>query len=217
MPRGLAAVGRAVLGPAARSLAALGPAAFGMAALGLALGVAACDRSESPRRPTLAEQRRAGFHAGPRDVMVYFARPESCAVSGFARHVAGDTPVAVVRAALDSLLAGPHDDERAAGWISAIPDTAETRRHLTSHRAFHLEAGHDGGPVEIRDLRELPDGTLLVDFTAPMRAYDHGRTEEMPLRLCSLMRQLDSTVGQFGWWAGTRYAIEGESKAAFQP
>ncbi|MCA9750847.1 MAG: hypothetical protein KC591_01535, partial [Gemmatimonadetes bacterium] len=113
-----------------RRVAAIGRFAPVLMALGLALGVAACDRSESPRRPTLAEQRRAGFRAGPRDVMVYFARPESCAVSGFARRVDGDTPVAVVRATLDSLLAGPHDDERAAGWISAIPDTAETRRHL---------------------------------------------------------------------------------------
>jgi len=181
------------------------------------LGLAACDSAAPPDPPDRRAAARAAFEPGPREVLVFFARKDTCEIRGFPREVTGDSPLAVTRAALDSVLAGPHEDEREQGWVSAIPDSGETSRHYRSHNAFRLDPGHDGGPVALRALVEVEGGLLLADFTAPMRAYDFGRRESRSERLCSITRQVQDTALQFPWWNGVLLAIEGESKGAFQP
>jgi hypothetical protein len=191
--------------------------AVALLALLALLALAACDSASRSDAPDRRAPARAEFVPGPREVLVFFARKDTCEIRGFPREVTGDSPLAVTRAALDSLLAGPHADEREQGWISAIPDSGEASRHYRSHRAFDLDPGHDGSPVVLRELREVEGGLLLADFNASMRAYDHGRKAAMPARLCSITRQVQETVAQFPWWNGVMLAIEGESKGAFQP
>ena len=191
-----------------------GRAGVALALLVLA-GLAACESAPPPDPPDRRAAARAAFEPGPREVLVFFARKDACEIRGFPREVTGDSPLAVTRAALDSVLAGPHEDEREQGWTSAIPDSGETSRHYRSHKAFRLDPGHDGGPV-ICTLSEVEGGLLLADFAAPMRAYDFGRREARPARLCSITRQVQETVGQFPWWNGVLLAIEGETKGVFQ-
>jgi hypothetical protein len=192
-------------------------AATGAGILLLLGALAACDSAPPEDRPDRRAAERAAFVHGPREVLVFFARKDTCEIRGFPREVTGDTPLAVTRAALDSMVAGPRPDEAAEGWITAIPDSAEASRHLRSHRAFGLDPRHEGGRPALRDLRELEGGLLLCDFNAAVRAYDHGRRDAMPARLCSITRQVQETVGQFPWWNGVMLAIEGETKGEFQP
>jgi hypothetical protein len=178
----------------------------------LAIGLTACQGEPVDRYA----QARAEFEPGPHDVVVFFVEEGKCEARAFPRRVAGDSPLDVTRATLDSLLAGPHDDEIALGFRSAIPDPDESERHYHRHRVFDLDPGHVGGPVGIRELRELENGLLLLDFTPTMRAYDHGRSD-IGVRICGILRQVEETVGQFPWWSGVRIAIEGESKGILQP
>lgn len=157
------------------------------------------------------------FAPGPRDVSVYFARAGTCDVEAFPRTVDGATPLSVTRAVLDSLLAGPSPAEQERGFESAIPSAEESASHFQRHRVFDLNAGHNGGPVVILGLTEVENRVLLVDFSREMNAWHHGRDEELPGRLCAIMRQLERTVADLPWWSGVSVAIDGQTKGIFQP
>ncbi len=145
-------------------------------------------------------------------MQVYFARPDTCAVQPFAREVPGGTPLDVVRQALEALLAGPTAEEAALGFVSAIPDTLEVRRHRMRYMVFDYDAPHEGQRVAIRSLEPLEGGVLRVDFTKEMDAYDRGAT-----RVCTIVRQVQDTVTQFPEWKAVSIAVDGETQGILQP
>lgn len=150
--------------------------------------------------------------AGPRTVQVYFARPDSCAVQPFVREVPGGEPLEVVRQALEALLAGPTAEEAAQGFLSAIPDTLEVRRHRMRYMVFDYDAPHDGQRVAIRSLEPMAGGVLRVDFSREINAYDHGA-----VRVCTIVRQVRDTVTQFPEWKAVSIAVDGETRGILQP
>lgn len=149
---------------------------------------------------------------GPRTVQVFFALPDTCAVQPFARDVAGGTSLDVVRQALEALLAGPTAEEAALGFVSAIPDTLEVRRHRMRYMVFDYDAPHEGQRVAIRSLEPLEGGVLRVDFTREMNAYDRGA-----VRVCTIVRQVQRTVTQFPEWKAVSIAVDGETQGVLQP
>ena len=157
------------------------------------------------------------FTSGPREISVYFARAGTCDVEAFPRTVDGASVLSITRAVLDSLLAGPSEEEAERGFESAIPSSEEAAAHFKRHRVFGMPAGHDGGAVAILGLTELENRVLLVDFSREMNAWHHGRDAELPDRLCAIMRQLERTVDGLPWWNGVSVAIDGETKGIFQP
>lgn len=194
--------------------------AAGAFALGLGLGIGGCSGgggggggAEAPRSAPAAE----AFVPGPREVSVYFAKVGTCEVEAFTRTVDGASPLSVTRAVLDSLLAGPRAEEVERGFESAIPSTEEAASHFKRHQVFGRNPGHRGGAVAVQGLTELDGRVLLVDFTREINAWHHGRDEELPGRLCAIMRQLERTVADLPWWSGVSVAIDGETKGIFQP
>ncbi len=149
---------------------------------------------------------------GPRTVQVFFARPDTCAVQPFPREVPGGTPLEVVRQALEALLAGPTPEEAAQGFISAIPDSLETRRHRMRTMAFDHDPPHAGGRVAIQSIEELERGVLRVSFSREINAYDRGA-----VRVCTIVRQVQGTVTQFPEWTAVSIAVDGETRGVLQP
>jgi spore germination protein GerM len=149
--------------------------------------------------------------ATPRIVNVYFHREGDCDVHPFPRTVTAATPVDFARAALESLLAGPHEDEAAEGWISALPDSQRVRRHWQSHQAFGMDPGHDGTPLRLLELEDTGDRLLRANFSRSIEAYG-GKD-----RLCPLLRQIRETVRQFDDYAEVRIQVDGSSKGVLQP
>lgn len=145
-------------------------------------------------------------------MQVYFARPDTCAVHSFPREVPGGTPLEVVRQALEALLAGPTADEAAQGFISAIPDSLEARRHRMRYMVFDHDPPHEGHRVEIQSLEPLADGVLRVSFSKEINAYDRGA-----VRVCTIVRQVSATVTQFPEWTAVSIAVDGETRGVLQP
>ena len=149
---------------------------------------------------------------GTRSVFVYFPREGECDVHPFPRQVPDGDPLAVTRAALLALLAGPTPEEATQGYASAIPDTLDVLRHRMRYLAFDYDAPHHGKRVEIRSLAPGEDGVLTVDFSREINAYDRGAT-----RVCAIFREVQATVMQFPQWKGVRLAVEGKTEGILQP
>lgn len=149
---------------------------------------------------------------GPRAILVYFAEPDTCAVQGFPREVPAGPPLETVRAALGALLAGPTPEEAARGFVSAIPDSLEVQRHRMRYVAFGYDPPHDGRRVAIRSLEPLEGGVLRVDFSREINAYDRGA-----VRVCTIVKQVQSTVLQFPEWKAVSIAVDGRTKGILQP
>lgn len=175
-------------------------------AVALLRGVGGCGSPE-PRTPPASPP-----PSGPREVRVFFARPDTCAVQGFARTVPGGPALDVTRAALQSLLDGPDDAERAAGFVSAIPDSLEVQRHRMRYMAFGYDAPHHGRKVGIQTLEARADGVLYVSFSPELNAYDRGA-----VRVCTIVRQVQATVTQFPEWKAVRIAVDGKTEGVLQP
>jgi spore germination protein GerM len=150
--------------------------------------------------------------SGSREVLVYFARSDSCEVLPVRRVVAGGTPYAMLRATLDSLLAGPTPQEAAAGYRSAIPDSLEVLRHRMRHVTENRDSPHEGRRVEVQFVEPLPDGLVRVSFSKEINAYGGGAA-----RVCTIVRQVQETVMQFGEWRGVSIAVDGETRGVLQP
>ncbi|MFN8178739.1 MAG: GerMN domain-containing protein [bacterium] len=149
---------------------------------------------------------------GMRRVLVYFPHADSCDVQAFPREVPAGDSLAVVRATLQALLAGPTAEEAARGFHSAIPDTLEVLRHRMRYMAFHYDAPHLGKRVEIQKLEPRPGRILYVSFSKELNAYDRGA-----VRVCAIIRQLQATVRQFAEWKDVMIAIDGETDGILQP
>lgn len=171
------------------------------------------DETPEPRAVRPAPRPRARPQAsGPQDVVVYFAKGDSCAVQAVPRTVPAGTPIEVLRGTLEALIAGPTAEEAAAGFSSAIPDTLEILRHRMRHVTAQRDSPHEGRRVEIQFIEPLPDGLVRVSFSKEMNAYDHGAT-----RVCTLVRQIQETVKQFEEWKGVSIAIDRETEGVLQP
>lgn len=145
-------------------------------------------------------------------VLVYFPRPDSCEVHPFPREVPAGAPIDVVRAALDSLLAGPTAEERAQGFRSALPDTLEILRHRMRYVVANYDEPHKGRRVEIQKLEARPNHILYVSFSPEIKAYDRGAT-----RVCAIVRQVRETVRQFPEFKDVMIAIDGKTEGTLQP
>ena len=164
-------------------------------------------------RPAEREAPRATAAApGSRRISVFFPRADSCEVHPFPREVPDGDSLAVVRAALLALLAGPTAEEAAAGFRSALPDTLEILRHRMRYVTFGYDPPHAGKRVEIRSLEPQSGGVLRVDFSRELGAYDRGA-----VRVCAIVRQVQETVRQFEEWKAVRIAIEGKTEGILQP
>ncbi len=177
-----------------------GRSAAGAASLVLLLLVGCSGRDASPPAPV------------SREVNVYFHREGECDVQPFPRTVTAAQPIDFARAALESLLAGPHEDEVAQGFRSALPDSQTVRRHFQSHLAFGMDPGHDGGSLGILGVEEAGNRLLRVNFSREIEAYGDG--EE---RLCPLMRQIQATVRQFDEYTDVLIQVDGKSRGVLQP
>ena len=118
----------------------------------------------------------------------------------------------VVRAALDSLLAGPSAAEAAQGFRSAFPDTLEILRHRMRRVVAGDDQPHKGRHVEIQKLEVRANGILYVSFSPEINAYDHGAT-----RVCAIVRQVQETVRQFPQFKDVMIAVDGETEGTLQP
>jgi hypothetical protein len=147
-----------------------------------------------------------------RRVLVYFPHADSCDVRPFPREVPAGDSLAVVRATLEALLAGPTAEEAAQGFHSAIPDTLEVLRHRMRYMVFHYDAPHLGKRVEIQKLEPHPGRILYVSFSKELNAYDRGA-----VRVCAIIRQLQGTVRQFREWKDVMIAIDGKTEGILQP
>jgi spore germination protein GerM len=133
-------------------------------------------------------------------------------VQPFSREVPAGDSLAVVRATLEALLAGPTPEEAAQGFHSAIPDTLEVLRHRMRYVAFKYDPPHLGKRVEIQKLEPRPGGILYVSFSKELNAYDRGAT-----RVCAIIAQVEETVRQFREWKGAMIAIDDKTTGILQP
>ena len=156
-------------------------------------------------------------HAAPptpitREVKVFFLREAVCEVYPVSRIVTAARSVDLARAALESLVAGPTEEEVAGGYRSRIPDRDQVWRYRQSRLAFGQMSPYPGDEVRLLDVREMEHQLLWVNFSPELVAY--GRGED---RVCEVIRQIEATVQQFDEYRNVSIAVDGRHRGVLQP
>jgi len=147
-----------------------------------------------------------------REVKVFFLREAPCEVHPVGRTVTAALPVEFARAALESLVAGPTEEEAAAGFRSRLPDPEQVWRYWQSRVGFGQAPPYEGEELRILDVSELPGGILRVNFSPELAAYGSGED-----RVCEVIRQVEATVQQFPEYGNVSIAVDGRHENIWRP
>ncbi|GJM44861.1 MAG: hypothetical protein DHS20C21_17030 [Gemmatimonadota bacterium] len=147
-----------------------------------------------------------------RTVQVFFLREAECEVHPVPRTVTGSSPLDFARAALELLVAGPTEEEVAAGFRSRLPDPDQIWRYRQSRLAFGQEPPYEGDELRLLEVREMEGRLLYANFSPELVAYGRGQD-----RVCEVIRQIEATVQQFEEYRNVSIAVNGSHRGILQP